>query len=153
MQRWIGLGLLTMFLVLGGGGYFALRIYKENRPQRMWVPMPINSEIPVEEHEEIAGKIRDALMKPEVLLKVSKDLDLPKKMDLPSHEQAVLKLNKVVFVEVDEADSAMGTKIPAIHVGINGTRKNQELSGKIAMRLMDDVWKLLGIKPPPKKEF
>jgi hypothetical protein len=153
MQRWIGLGLLTMFLVLGGGGYFALRIYKENRPQRMWVPMPINLEIPVEEHDKIAGKIRGELMKPEILLKVSKDMDLPKKMHLDSHEQVVSELNRVVFVEVGEADSAMGAKVPAIHVGVKGKRKNQDLSGKIAMRLMDDVWKLLGIKPPPKKEF
>ena len=47
----------------------------------------------------------------------------------------------------------MGIKVPSINVGVKGKRKNQELSGKIAMRLMEDVWNFLGIKPPPKKEF
>lgn len=153
MQRWIGFGLVSMILVLGGGSFFALRIYKENRPHRMWVPMPLNPDVPREEHEKIAGKIKDELMKQDNLLKVSKDLNLPKKWNLQSHEQALLELNRVIFVRVDEADTAMGTRVPAIHVGVKGKRKNQKISGEIAMHLMGDVRKFLGINPPPKKDF
>jgi hypothetical protein len=42
-------------------------------------------------------------------------------------------------------------KVPAIHIGVHGKRKESALSGKIAMRLMDDVWPILGIDPPPQK--
>ncbi len=41
-------------------------------------------------------------------------------------------------------------KVPAIHIGLTGKRKEREVSGAVAMRLMDDVWKILGIKAPPK---
>ena len=43
-------------------------------------------------------------------------------------------------------------KVPAIHIGVKGKAKESEVSGEIAMRLMDDVWKILGIKPPKKKQ-
>lgn len=152
MQRWIGIGLAVMMLVLGGGGFYALRVYKENRPSPMWVPMPLNPELSVEKRDEVAGKIKEALMKPELLLRVSKDLDLPQNLGVKSHEEAVSELTKKVFVNVGEADSPMGIKVPSINVGMMGKVKNQGVSGKIAMRLMDDVWKLLGIEPPPKKE-
>jgi hypothetical protein len=42
-------------------------------------------------------------------------------------------------------------KVPAILVGLTGKNKEREVSGEIAMRLMDDVWKILGVEPPPKK--
>ena len=44
-------------------------------------------------------------------------------------------------------------RCPSIHIGVNGKGKESEVSGEIAMRLMDDVWKILGIKPPAKKEL
>lgn len=153
MQRWIILVSITILLALGGSAYYALRIYKENLPNPMWVPMPLNPELPVEKRKEAAEKIKEELLKPERLLQTSKDLDLPEKLGFTSHEQAASELGKIIFVDVGEADSAMGIKVPSINVGVKGKRKNQELSGKIAMRLMEDVWNFLGIKPPPKKEF
>jgi hypothetical protein len=41
-------------------------------------------------------------------------------------------------------------KVPAIHVGLNGKRKEFDQCGEIAMRLMDDVWPVLGMDPPTK---
>jgi len=142
-----------MILVFVGSGYYALRIYKENRPQPMWVPMPLNPELPFAKRAEVANKIKEELLKPDLLLQVSKDLALPQKLGLKSHEQAASELAKIIFVDLGEADSAMGIKVPAINVGVKGKRKNLEISGKIAMRLMEDVWKFLGMKPPPRKEF
>jgi hypothetical protein len=42
--------------------------------------------------------------------------------------------------------------VPAILIGVHGKRKDYELSGKIAVRLMDDVWPILGIDPPQKRQ-
>ena len=39
-----------MMLVLGGGGY-AYRNYKLNRPHPIWVPLPINPALPLEKRD------------------------------------------------------------------------------------------------------
>lgn len=144
------MGVVAMMLVLGGGA-FAYRAYKENRPYKMWVPMPINPEMPVEKRDEIAKNLKEKLGRTEILLQISKDLGLPAKFHLASHDEAVEEISHELFVQVGEADGPMG-KVPSINIGMNGKSKNKELSGEIAMRLMDDVWKILGVKAPMKKD-
>jgi hypothetical protein len=151
MQRWIGLALITALIALGGAGYFALRIYKQNLPHPMWVPLQLNPELPYDKRVEAAAKIKEELLKPEVLLQVSKDLGLPSKLDFKSHDEVAAELARLVFVDVGEADTPTGIKVPAINVGVKGKQKHHDTSGKIAMRLMEDVWKFIGIKPPPRQ--
>lgn len=150
MQRWIVIGIAVMVLMFGGAG-LAYKNYKGNRPHPIWVPMPINPELPVDKRAEIAKELKAHLTKPEILIQVSKDLDLPSALGVSSDEQAANEVAQRMFVDVGEADSAMGTKVPSLNIGIKGKAKDQELSGKIAMRLMQDVWKVLGIKPPTQK--
>ena len=152
MQRWIVFGVVAVLVVLGGGG-FAYRTYKQNRPQPIWVPLPLNPELPAEKRTEIAAELKKSLTKPAVLIQVSKDLSLPKVLGVATDEAAANEVAQRMFVEVGEADAPTGGKVPSINIGIKGKRKDQDVSGKIAMRLMQDVWKTLGIKPPPQKEF
>jgi hypothetical protein len=152
MQRWIVFGVVVVALMLGGGG-FAYKSYKQNRPHPVWVPLPINPELPGEKRTEIARELKTQLAKPEILIQVSKDLALPQALGLASDEQAAKEIAERLFVNVGEADSPTGTKVPSINIGVRGKAREQEVSGKIAMRLMQDVWKILGIKPPEKKEF
>lgn len=152
MQRWIVLGVVAMMLVLGGG-FFARRAYKQNRPQRIWVPLAINPALPVEKRDETARDLKAKLVRPEVLIPVCKELGLARKWQIHSDEDAAAELARRLFVEVGEADSPMGIKVPSINVGVTGKTKEAGLSGEIAMRMMKDVWKILGIKPPPQKEF
>jgi hypothetical protein len=152
MQRWIVFGVVAMALVLVGGG-FAYKSYKQNRPHPVWVPLPINPELPGEKRTEIARELKTKLAKPEILIQVSKDLALPKALGLATDEQAANEVAERLFVNVGEADTPAGTKVPSINIGVRGKARDQEVSGKIAMRLMQDVWKILGIKPPEKKEF
>ena len=56
------------------------------------------------------------------------------------------EIRRRLYVRAGEADTPMG-KVPAIHIGVNGKVKEQVVSGEIAMRLMDDVWKIIGFKP------
>lgn len=139
-----------MMVILGGAG-LAYKSYKGNRPNPIWVPMPINPELPVERRVEVAKELKTQLTKPDILIQVSKDLALPKALGVSNDEQAANEVAKRIFVDVGEADSAMGTKVPSINIGVKGKAKDHELSGKIAMRLMQDVWKILGIKPPAQK--
>jgi hypothetical protein len=57
-----------------------------------------------------------------------------------------------MFVRAGEDETPMG-KTPTINIGVNGKVKDRAVSEKISMRLMDDVFKILGMKAPPKKEF
>lgn len=143
-----------MLLVLGGG-FFARRAYQQNRPQRIWVPLAINPALPVDKRNEIARDLKEKLAKPEILIPVSKDLGLAVKLGLHSDEEAAREVARRLFVDVGEADSPMGIKVPSINIGITGKSKESGLSGEIAVRLMQDVWKILGIKAPqaPPKAF
>jgi len=148
MQRWIVAGVVAM-LLMGAGGFFGLKAYKQNLPGPMWVPLPINPELPVAKRDEIITQIKTELSKSGCLVKVSRDLGLARKWEIPSDEGAAAELADRLFVKEGEADTPQG-RVPAIHIGVKGKRKERELSGKIVMRLMDDVWEILGIDPPPK---
>lgn len=152
MQRWIVAGVVAVLLIggMGVGGLFAYRAYKQNLPAPIWVPMPINPELPTDKRDDIIAKLKTELGKPERLAKVSKDLGLVTKWGLPSDEACAAELGRRMFVKAGEMDTPMG-KTPAIHIGLNGKNKEREVSGEIAMRLMEDVWKILGIDPPSKK--
>ncbi len=148
MQRWIVAGVVAM-LLMGAGGLFALKYYKQSRPSPMWVPLPINPELPVEQRDNIIAKLKAGLGDRELLEQVSKDVGLRSKWGLPSDEEGASEIASRLFVREGEAATPQG-KVPAIHIGIKGKRKESKVSGEIVMRLMDDVWKILGIEPPRK---
>ena len=147
MQRWIAVGVVAVMLFLGGG-YVAYRAYKQNRPQPVWVPLPINPALEVAKRDEIVRDLKAKLGAREVLVGVSKDVGLVKKWDLETDEEGGREIGRRLFVRPGDADTPMG-KVPAIHIGVSGKAKESAVSGEIAMRLMQDVWKILGIKPPP----
>lgn len=151
MQRWIAIAAVAIALLLGGGAY-GFRVFKQNRNHPMWVPMPINPELTGEKRDEIAKDLESKIKTEENLLQVSKDLKLAEAWDLPSAEEAAKLLKRRVFVKVGETTSGMNT-VPSINFGVLGKVKDKELSGKIAMRLMEDVWELVGVEPRPKKDF
>jgi hypothetical protein len=150
MQRWIVLGAVAIVLMLGGGA-FVLHVYKQNRPHPVWVPLPINPEVPGDKRKEIAKDLKAKLNQPEILIQVCKELGLAKKWEMASDQAASAELSMRLFVKVGETASAMGS-VPSINVGVSGKVKEKEDSEAISLRLMKDVWKILGIKPPQQKE-
>lgn len=149
MQRWIGLGVVAMVLILGGGafGYWTI---KQNRPAPMWIPMTMKEDLPYEQRKEIAKDLKEKLGRKEILIKVSKDLSLAKEWGLASDDAAADELGRRMFVQVGQT-AAAGGSVPSMNVGVNGKLKEIALSGKIATRLMDEVWPILGIKRPDGK--
>ena len=137
-------------MLLFGGGLFAYHSYKQNRPAPVWVPLPIRADLETAKRDEIIGDLKSKLSGEELLLKVAQDISLAKKWNLGSDKEAAREIGRRLFVRAGEADTPMG-KVPAIHIGVTGKSKERVVSGEIAMRLMEDVWKILGIKPPPKK--
>jgi hypothetical protein len=151
MQRWIVMGVVAMMLMLGGG-VFAYSTYKQNRPHPMWVPLPLNPALPGEKRQEILKELTAKLKDEALLLQVSKDLELPRKLHLRSDEEAAREVSKRLFVKLGDVVTPMGGTAPSLNVGVSGKAKDAGISGEIAMRLMQDVWKILGIKPPPRKD-
>jgi hypothetical protein len=134
-----------------GGGFYAFRTYKDNRPTPMWVALPINPELPTERQDEIVRELKVKLCAPEILVSVSKDLGLMKEWKMASDAQCADEIRKRILVRVGETSNSIGTRVPSIDIGMHGISKERDLSGKIAVRLMRDVWKILGVKPPPQK--
>jgi hypothetical protein len=151
MQRWIVLGVVGIFL-MAGGAYMALQHHRQNRPAPVWVPMPLNSEVPEEKIKALVKDLKEKLSKPEVMLKISKDLGLSNKWNLVSDDAAAKELTKRLFVKIGETEAKDG-KVPSLNVGVSGPEKDRDVSTNIAKRLMQDVWPILGIKPPPSKAF
>ena len=149
MQRWIVLGVLALGLLFGGGAG-ALWLYRQNSPAPMWVEIPINPDRTDQEREQAVKDLLTKLRDKEILLKVSQDMHLAEKWETNSDAEAGVELSKRLFVELGDTAGPLG-RIPAVHIGVKGKKKEVKLSGEIAMRLMDDVWKILGVKPPPKK--
>ena len=149
MQRWIVIGVFAMALLLGGGAV-AYKTYKQNLPFPIWVPIPLNPQFPTEKQDALAKDLNSKLCTPEILTQVSKDLGLMNEWKMSSDAECAAELKKRIFVRVGEMNTPTGLN-PTIDVGIRGKNKEHELSGKICTRLMADVWKILGIKPPPQK--
>ncbi|GAA5129823.1 hypothetical protein GCM10023212_38450 [Luteolibacter yonseiensis] len=137
-----------MFLLVGGG--YAYWSYKQNLPSPIWVPIPMNHELPLEQREKFAKELKAKIATPEILNQVSQDLDLAAKWKLANTDAATAELKKRLFVRAGEMDSP-GGKVPSMNIGVEGPRKDNAISQQIAMRVMDDVWKIIGIKPPPKR--
>lgn len=149
MQRRIVIGVVVAFLAAGGGA-FAWWNHKQNLPAPMWVPLPVRGEFSAEECNQTVRELNSRLREPELLRKVAEDIGLAQKWDVGSEREAVQRLSGVVFVRMGDMKSPMGS-VPAVHIGVAGKVKDRELSGKIAERLMQDVWKILGVQPPSKK--
>jgi hypothetical protein len=149
MQRWIIISVVAMMLVLGGGG-FGYWKYRQNRPYPVWVPMPINPEFSLQQRTDTAKELRQKLGKKEILIQVSKDLGLPNKLGVASDEAAADELAKRLFVDAGQMESPKGV-VYTLNIGFTGVKKDKTLTEEMSMRLMEDVWKILGIKPPPKK--
>ena len=134
-------------LIFVGGAYAAYKTYKQNRPAPVWVPLPINPELPTKKRDEVIKDLKDKLSDRELLQQVSRDVKAASKWGFASDSQAADEIAGRLFVRAGDADTSMG-KVPAIHIGVQGKMKDRELCGEIAVRLMDDVWKILGVEPP-----
>lgn len=152
MQRWIALAVLGFLVLAGGmtGAWFAYKNYKQSRPAPIWVPIPITAELPDEQRKKLVEDVKSKLQDPALLTKVSQDLDLKTKLGLASDELCVKEMQRRMFVRTGTADSPMG-KVPSLNIGFNGKVKERSNTTAMAECLMDDVWPILGIDPPPKR--
>ena len=142
MQRWIALGVVAFVLFLGGS-YFGLKAYKQSRPHPIWVPLPLNVELDKEKRDQACEQLRTYVMDEKRVQAIASDLKLANTWSLPSDEAAAAELKKRMVVRTGSMAGPMG-EVPAIHVGLNGTRKEIPTTEKIVGRIMVDVKVALG---------
>jgi hypothetical protein len=146
MQRWILIGVVVLGLVFSGG-MFTYWQYRQNRAEPVWVPLPVNPELPLEQRDTMIKHLKTALSEKERLVNISRELSLPGKLQLKSDDAVAEELASRLFVKVGEFTTPKGT-IPTVNIGVDGAHKEVKISLEIANRIMQDVWKILGITPP-----
>jgi hypothetical protein len=151
MQRWIALA-VAVVLLLGMGGGALLWNQRRNRPDKVWMPLPLNPAAPEDARKSFVKQLDTELRKPSVLLGVATDVQLAENFGLPTTEAAADELGKRLFVELGQADTPMG-KAPSLNIGVNGKSREHALLAKIAERLMQDVKRILGVKDQPAPSF
>ncbi|MCX6874707.1 MAG: hypothetical protein NTW21_13005 [Verrucomicrobia bacterium] len=151
MQRLIvAAGILLVLMLMAGGSWFAYRTYQQNRSTRIWLPLPINLDLSAERRQEMVKMLKTKLSEPALLVQVSKDVGLAKRLKLATDEAAGNDLGKRLFVELGEAETPKG-KLPSINVGMTCKVKEYKTMDEVMSRLRQDVFKILGV-PEPKKE-
>lgn len=152
MQRWIlwavlaVVGLTVMFFV----ARYAKREYHLRQPSKIWVPVPLRADLAIADQKKLAEQIELKLRTDEILRAVVLDLGLQVKFNQPGEDAAVKELNRRLFVEVGSADTQMGA-VPSINIGVSGIGHESKLLGEVSMRIIRDVWLIIGIDPETGK--
>lgn len=148
MQRWIVLAALVLCL-LGGGSVYGYWKYKQNLPEKRWVPLPFNPEASEAQRLESVKMMRDRLLTDDILTGVVRDCDVQGKWKLPSEEAAVEELRKRVFIDIGET-IFKGIPTATLNIGFKGKAGERPELDLLAERLMQDVKRFIG--PPPSSE-
>lgn len=142
MQRWIVIIALVLAL-LGGGAVFGLWKYKQTRPDRVYLPLPFNSETTLEQRRKTADDLRARLLTREILAAVARDTDVAAVWKLGSEEAAIDELNKRAFVEAGEAPVPGGGRVPSLNIGFRGIRSENAMLRNLADRLGKDLQQMI----------
>lgn len=132
--------------LLGGGAFYGLKEYRANKPDKIWVPLPLRADLLMSEQKELAENIEAELKKDERLGIIVSDLGLKEKFNAADEDAAAEELGERIFVEVGSADTPEGS-VPSINIGVRGIYSENELLREISMRIIRDVWVMIGIDP------
>jgi hypothetical protein len=148
MQRWmlwVGLGVVGLVLMFFGAR-FAWREYHLSKPDKVWVPLALQTDLSMADQQKLADQINGRLRSDEILRKVVADIGLQEKFGQTSEDATVKELDRRLFVEVGSADTPTGL-VPSINIGVRGIGHEHDLLGEAATRIMQDVWVMIGIDP------
>jgi hypothetical protein len=152
MQRWMlwaALGAVGLVVMLFGAKY-AKREYHLRQPSKIWVPIALRADLSMEDQKALAKQIEEKLRSEEILRAVVADVGLQEKFKQPSEDAAVKELNRRLFVEVGSVDTPDGSA-PSINIGVAGIGHESKLLGEASMRIVRDVWRMIGIDPETGK--
>lgn len=146
---------MVFVVLLAGGagiGYWKYRDYKQNKPTRIWLPIPTKPELSLEQRQEVVTLLKEKLSELPLLTKVSKDSKYAEDMGLATDEAGATDLKQRLFVEIGTAESPAG-KVASINVGFSCKVKEFERMKKVTTRIMVDIGNVLGLPAPKRAPF
>jgi hypothetical protein len=146
---WTALGAVGL-VVLFFGARYAKSEYHLRQPAKIWVPVTLRADLSMADQKKLAKQIEEKLHTDEILRAVVVDVGLQEKFKQPSEDAAVKELKSRLFVEVGSADTPMGP-VPSINIGVSGIGREGDVLGKVSMRIIRDVWRMIGIDPDTGK--
>jgi hypothetical protein len=146
MQRWIIYATVSIVvcLLLVGGGVYGYRELLRPNPSPTYIPLSLRADISPEDQAFLADQIREQLKNEILLRQIVIDADLQAGFKVANEDLAVQDLKRRVFVKVSHIDLPNG-RVPAIDIGVNGHEKEKDALDKAATRMIQDVWKMVGI--------
>jgi hypothetical protein len=150
MQRRLLIGGVACLLLFGLGLSAAYHLYKQSRPHPVWVPIPINPKVSMSEADRVIADLTFKISEHDRLVRLGTGLGLKDKWEMNSYDEVADEIAKRLYVRSGDMDTPMG-KLPAIHVGVRGTNRDRVDSYALVEGLMPDVWKILGLDPPPQR--
>lgn len=148
MQRWMLWAVLAAvgMALLGGGAFYARKQYYANKPDKIWVPLPLRADLSMAEQKDLAEEVDADLRKDERLREIVADLGLKGKFNVADEDAAVKELDRRLFVEVGMADTP-GGRVPSINVGVRGISREKVLLHEMTERIINDVLLMIGVDP------
>jgi len=138
-------GMVVMLGCVGlTGGFMWLKNERANRPDRIWVPVPLNTQLSYEQHHEFAEQIRERLSSDEILTKISEEMNLRERGGFTTEEAAVIDLRSRLMCEVGEYNFA-----PSLNVGFRGKSRENAMLRELTSRLMEDFQAIVSPTPAP----
>ena len=125
------------------GGYLWLKNERANRPDRIWVPIPLNPEMTHDQHESFSSELREQLITDENFAALSADLGLQQRWNHATGQDTVDELHERLIYEVGEHQYA-----PSLNIGFKGIRRENQLLRDMTGRLMEDLDAILKSNAP-----
>ncbi|TAE78440.1 MAG: hypothetical protein EAZ84_01235 [Verrucomicrobia bacterium] len=117
-------------------------MYRQNLPDRRWVPLPFHPEIDAEQRDRSVSEMRGRLLTDPILTGVARDCDVQGRWDLASEEAALAELKARVFVEAGEMIFS-GVPAHTLNIGFRGVAGEKDYLDRLSERLMEDVRRLV----------
>lgn len=128
MRKWL-IPAIVAFVLLLGGAAFGIRIIKQNRPAPFWVEIPIKLPSDGAQLEKLEKDLRQRVLSDDIIIPVTREMDLARRWNLPGEQAAVAELRRRVFVQFKDAGF--------LKIGLNGKRKEMTTTSEIAKKLGD----------------
>ncbi|MDB6077638.1 MAG: hypothetical protein JWO82_1385 [Akkermansiaceae bacterium] len=138
MQRWIVIGGVVLFLLLGGGA-FGFYQYRQNKVDQSYLPIPFNPEATEAQKQDSIKNVREHLLTDKILDVVAKDCGAKDFWKLASDADALAEVKKRAFVESATDTNQAGLKYPSMRIGFRGKRKEFSMLSKLAERWGKDL--------------
>jgi hypothetical protein len=136
MQRWIVIGGVLLCLLVGG--VVAGLVYRQNKPDVSYMPIPLKADITADQKKEAVDHALATVMTDKILTGVAHDCGAKDYWKLASDTEAVAELHKRALVEIGTDKNPSGISYTSLRIGFHGKKKEAAMLAKLTNRLGEE---------------